>query len=88
MLKKDKEVLKPAAEVLTDNNNKLIQDINQNKNFKLAKTLEDTYLTPLLTDKEDEDSPCTFYIKYPLNQAAAAYQSFPRDYNGERDPEV
>jgi hypothetical protein len=70
LLKEDEEVLKPAAGVKTDNNDKLIQEFNQDKDLKLAKALKNTYLTPPLTDEEDEDSPYTFYIKYPLNRAA------------------
>ena len=67
LLKEDEEVLKPAAGVVTDDDNELIQDINQDKDLKLAKVLKDAYLTPLLTDKEDEDLSYAFYIKYPLN---------------------
>jgi len=61
LLKEDKKVLEPAAGVLIDKN------INQDKDLELAKALKDAYLTPPLTDKEDENSSCTFYVKYPLN---------------------
>ena len=90
LLKEDKEVLELAAGVETDDDDEPIQDFNQDEDLELAKALEDAYLTPPPTDEgdEDEDSPCAFYVKYPLNQAAAAHQSFPRDHGGERDPEV
>ena len=80
MLKKDKKVLEPATGVETDDNDKPIQEFNQDKNFELAKALEDAYLTPPQSDKEEEDLPCAFHIKYPFDQAA--------EDGGERDPEI
>jgi len=67
LLKENKEVLEPAAGVITDDNDKLIQNINQDEDLKLAKALKDAYLTPPPIDKKDKDSLCAFYIKYPLN---------------------
>jgi hypothetical protein len=82
LLEEDEEVLVPAAGVESDDDDEPIQDFNQDEDLELAKALEDAYLTPPPTDEEDEDedSPCAFHVKYPVDRAA--------EDGRERDPEV
>ena len=78
LLEEDEEVLEPAVEVESDDGDEPIQDFNQNEDLKLAKALEDAYLTPPYTDDEDEGSPCAFYVEYPLDRTAAALEQPPQ----------
>lgn len=79
LLEEDEEVLEPATEDESDDDDEPIQDFNQDEDLELAKALEDAYLTPPQTDEEDEDSPCAFHVQYPLNQVAEAPESMPEE---------
>lgn len=72
LLEEDEEIFEPAiTETDSDDDDEPIQDFNQDEDLELAKALEDAYLTPPLTDNEDEDSPCAFHVEYPLDRADA-----------------
>jgi protoheme ferro-lyase len=43
---------------------KLVQDFNQAKDLKLAKAMEEAYVTPSQMDDEDNESLCILYFPY------------------------
>ena len=79
LLKEDEEILELAIGAESDNNNEPIQDFNQDKDLKLAKAIEDAYITLPLLEK-DKDSPYAFYVEYPLDRLAIVYYLSPLDY--------
>jgi hypothetical protein len=42
-----------------------VQTFNKLADLKFIRALEDIYCTPPLTE-EDKESPCAFYVKYPI----------------------
>jgi hypothetical protein len=42
-----------------------VQTFNKLADLEFVRALEDIYYTPPPTE-EDEESPCAFYVKYPI----------------------
>jgi hypothetical protein len=48
-----------------DVDNELVRTFNKLADLELARALKDAYCT-LPPTEEDEESPCAFYVKYPI----------------------
>ena len=73
LLEDDEEILETSHQEDDDERhdddvvNEPIQDFNEVEDLELAKALEEAYLTPPPSE-EDEDSPCSFHVQYPIEQ--------------------
>jgi len=70
LLEDDEEILETSHQEEDDDDdvdNEPIQDFNEVEDLELAKALEEAYLTPPPSE-EDEDSPYSFHVQYPIDQ--------------------
>jgi len=66
VLEDDEEILEISHEEDDEADIEPIQGFNEVEDLELAKALEDAYLTP--PPSEDEHSPTSFHVQYPLDQ--------------------
>ena len=65
LLWEDNEVPETDSEPMaSDDNAKLVQDLNLTEDLELAKAMEEAYMTPPQTDNGNDNSPCAFYVPY------------------------
>jgi hypothetical protein len=66
LLEDDEEVFEPSIQEEDDQvNDEPVQAFDESADLNLARALEDAYCTPPPSE-EDEESPCAFYVKYPV----------------------
>ena len=62
----DEEIFKPSIQEEDDDvDNEPVQTFNESADLELTRALENAYCTPPPME-EDEESPCAFYVKYPV----------------------